>query len=1002
MKKKRLTPQSITFTILFLAIPVVGFITYQLIYKNKPMPTSKHQAGLSTEHLMKTSGAYQALEHYSFQRSYPYNTIPLKTYTKEVARYSRNGARFRTKQTSTWTSLGPHNKAGRTLAICLNPQKTKTIYLGTAGGGLWRSHTGGEGKSAWTQVATGFPIKAVASIAIPKEDSSTIYVGTGEVYRHRRSDGGQTDRTLRGTYGLGILKSTDAGATWTQSLSWPEKDITGVQKIRINPKKSQTVMAATTEGVYISYNSGTSWANTLNVPMVTDLLINAQDTTQILAACGNFQSENYGLYRSTDGGKNWSKVINGFPAVFDGKVLLSASAASADTVYASVGAAHTTQGIRSSLYVSADRGISWTLKSTSNYAAYQFWFSHYAMVHNADPTRLLAGGVDMFRFTNSGDNIVKASDWRLINFTSGIGEQEGTKSNYAHADHHEAVSDPNNPDVVYLATDGGVFRTDDFGVTYRSLNGGLQNTQFYSIASGQNTNSILWGGLQDNGSFIYQDNKTWHFSETGDGMKVLISPSNDQVIFDGRPWGAIRKSTDGGQTFGNFFRPVDINPIQLVVYHYHFKSPCEISPVNNQVMYAGSSVLAKSVDLGETWVKTTTSPIQDTTMPVFSMGLSHHEVNTVAVATAPSLVSTNLKPQVFITNNGGTFFTNITAGLPDRIASQIEFDPNDANTLYVVFSGFDSGHVYRSKDKGNTWEDISGNLPNVPHADIFVPKNMPGLLFVGNDIGVFVSRDGGKSWENFNNGLPYPANVEDIAYNSATNKMQIGTHGNGVFETSLDEFYQEINLKAGGADIVNGGTVDFGKVLVSQDNVIDFTIENLGYNSLDLTANPDKYITLSGTDASDFKVIETNLISSVLGGSSTFFSVKFTPTSLTTSNALLTILSNDTDEGIFTIRLTGAANSSVTSISNNLPFANIKIGPNPLKDQLNIKLNEKNQQLGSVNYQITDIQGRVVAKGRQNVQRGELVIDLYQLRPGSYILTLILGRERIIHRLQKQ
>ena len=218
MKKLLLTPKSI---ILLLTGALVSWIAWLNFTPNKSHQ-SKTIAEKELEILTKqnmqqakipTTGAFEALGHYSFQRTYPFKKFPVETLEQEMKRYKKNGSSFRTHQQSTWASLGPHNIGGRTLAICLNPKNTKTIYIGTAGGGLWRSYSGGEGADAWDQVATGFPVKAVSAVAIPKEDSSTIYIGTGEVYRYKLSDGGRTDRLSRGTYGIGLLKSTDAGKT---------------------------------------------------------------------------------------------------------------------------------------------------------------------------------------------------------------------------------------------------------------------------------------------------------------------------------------------------------------------------------------------------------------------------------------------------------------------------------------------------------------------------------------------------------------------------------------------------------------------------------------------------------------------------------------------------------------------------------------------------------------------------------------------------------------------
>ncbi|OJJ15139.1 hypothetical protein BKI52_39420 [marine bacterium AO1-C] len=808
MKKLLLTPKTITLTLLWI-IATIGLIIYQTSPKTESKLINAEVKEVISPHQAKipTTGAFEALGRYSFQRTYPYKKFPVETLQEELARYKRNGASFRTHQQSEWSSLGPHNIGGRTLAICLNPQNSKTMYAGTAGGGLWRSYSGGEGIDAWDQIATGFAVKAVSAVAIPKDDSSTVYIGTGEVYRYKLTDGGRTDRLSRGTYGVGLLKSTDAGKTWTQSLSWPKEDITGVQKIRINPKKSQTVMAATTEGLYVSYNAGTSWSKTLDVPMVTDILINTKDTSVVLAACGVFKSANYGLYRSADGGKNWTKITNGFPTAYSGKVLLDAAASFPDTVYASVGAVDASGGQPSTTYLlrSADQGVTWELKSDTDYSIYQYWFAHYVLAHDTDANKVLTAGVDVWRSGNQGSNLVKVSDWRKWNFNAGIGEPEGTGPDYIHGDHHDAVSDPNNPDVVYLACDGGVFRTDNFGSSYTGLNGGLQTVQFYSIASGQDDSLAIGGGLQDNASIFYNGNKEWRRVIGGDGMITRYNIGNDNEVYATAQFLYLNRSSDKGQNFTVVLNFQTGTPASTGT---HFVAPYALSPVNPKVIYAGGGAIYRSTNRGNSWVLPNgTNPVQDLTMPIASIGLSYFDVDKLVVATAPRDPSISLKPQILYSNDAGASFKNVTGNLPDRLAIDVEFDPNNDDTFYVVFSGFGTGHVYRTQDAGATWENISGNLPNVPHSCIFIPMERPNLLFVGNDLGVYVSEDGGTTWEAYNKGLPYPANVVDMSYNYNTGKMQIGTHGNGAFQVSLAEYNIQLPAVVTGLETVKA--VDF-------------------------------------------------------------------------------------------------------------------------------------------------------------------------------------------------
>ena len=196
------------------------------------------------------SGALEALDFWTRARAYPQSDIPSGEYFKAFLHDKtlfKQGSR-RILSATQWDPIGPLNLHGRSISVAVNHQNTKTVYLGTASGGLWRSHTGGAGGD-WQQVPLGFPALGISSIAIVPADSMTMYIGTGEVYRYGGALGGLSIRTTRGSYGIGILKTTNGGATWTKSLDWTYNQQRGVGKIAFNPLNSNTLYAATTEGV---------------------------------------------------------------------------------------------------------------------------------------------------------------------------------------------------------------------------------------------------------------------------------------------------------------------------------------------------------------------------------------------------------------------------------------------------------------------------------------------------------------------------------------------------------------------------------------------------------------------------------------------------------------------------------------------------------------------------------------------------------------------------------
>ena len=311
----------------------------------------------TTDLLQGGSGAYEALGFLARQRAYPRATLPPQGYGSAFAQAQAMSKR---KLDTQWETMGPHNIAGRMLAVALNPQNPGTVWAGSAGGGLWRSHTGGVGAAAWSYVATGHPVLAVSAIVIAPADSNVIYIGTGEVYNHTNTQGGVAIWETRGSYGMGILKSTNNGRTWVRSLDWSRNQQRGVQMLRINPKNPNTVWAATTEGVYVTHDAGANWHRSLDVVIATDVVIHPVDTSLVFAACGNLGSSGKGIYRTSNGGASWEKLNNGLPTDYFGKTLLDISQSTPDTIYASIGGGSGTLGERRTWLVrSTNRGDSW-------------------------------------------------------------------------------------------------------------------------------------------------------------------------------------------------------------------------------------------------------------------------------------------------------------------------------------------------------------------------------------------------------------------------------------------------------------------------------------------------------------------------------------------------------------------------------------------------------------------------------------------------------------------
>jgi photosystem II stability/assembly factor-like uncharacterized protein len=731
---------------------------------------------------LRVSGAYEALAYWSAQRAYPNAVIPdVAHYAAfEYAKKHLRPARWQKALTvEPWYAIGPHNLGGRTLAIAFDPQNPDILYAGSASGGLWRSRSGGVGPQAWEYVPTGFPLLAVSSIALARGDSNTIYIGTGEVYNYQNTEVlGAADRAMRGSYGIGILKTTDGGATWSKSLDWSANQRRGVQAVKVDPSNPNTVWAATTEGVYKSTNGGVTWSQALNVIMATDLVIHPVSLNIVIAACGNFSSPGHGLYRTTDGGLSWTKQTQGLPPTFAGKALLAICESAPNVVYASIANGFFINHPANATWLckSLDSGATWTIESRTDYAQYQGWFSHDIAVNPLDPNELFAVGIQVWRSRTGGRSLAIRSAGGPFGGEIPPGAPEGPPQ-YVHPDIHDVVYHPTNPDIVYFATDGGVFRTTNGGSNFEGCNGGYQTTQFYNgFASSPNNPNLALGVMQDNGTIIYRGSTTWsRYHIGGDGGWTAIDPRSGSILYGSAQVLQMFKTEDGGQTWFQIAPGAD-QPGPTT-----FIAPYVLSLNNPDVIYAGRDVIYKSTTGGLSWEVTNGGAPLDGN-PMLAMTISQQNSDVVYAASAPLV---NRRAGVFRTTNGGATWVNITANLPDRFPTDLTVDPTNDAIVYITFSGFGAAHVFKSDNGGATWQDIGAALPDVPTSAVIVDPLFTDHLYVGNDIGVYVSTDGGRSWQEFGEGLPEAIVAFDLSISPMNRKLRVATHGNGVFERDL-------------------------------------------------------------------------------------------------------------------------------------------------------------------------------------------------------------------------
>ncbi len=748
-------------------------IAFFIIHQNKSTPKSEKEEGhaLDAFHWWygQRANSEGMIASQSLLKAHRYASSKMK---REESKRQSNG------KTVQWESIGPNNVGGRILSLAIDPSNTNILWAGSASGGLWKSTTKGIGADAWEYVNTGFPTISISAITIDPTNPNVMYIGTGEIsYYHFPLIG---TPGARASYGMGILKSTDAGATWnTTPLTFTFSQITAIQKIVLNPLNTNTMYAATSEGVYKSINAGQTWSVSNSTVMTMDLTMSPSDTSLLISSHGNLNSSpNPGMYRTSDAGASWTLVTNYSPTFSDfGRTALSFSPSNPQIVYAGISSGSTRTLI--GLYKSSDAGISWTKVSSTNYVGSQAWYNNVLAVHPQNENTVYCGGLDLFKSINSGGTLTRKSDWtRGYMFYIEPGGNEGD-SLYAHADHHAIAIDPTDPNIIYAGTDGGVFQSTDGGETFSGRNGGLVTTQFYpGFANSFLNENIAFGGLQDNGVLKYLGTTTWNKVDGGDGGWCAIDPRNDNIVYDEYVYLTVSKSINGGISFRNISAMLPSGSSNA-----NFIAPFVISPSSPDILYAGAKIVYKSTNGGDTWFAPNGGGWFNGTQ-VSAIGVSWTNADTLMASTGTGSYTSSPTFQIFRSTNGGINWANVTGTLPSRYPTDIHFNYSNSKTVFLTYGGYGSSHVFKTTNFGQTWIDLTANLPDVPVQSIVNDPENPEDIFVGTDLGIFHSDDGGESWNDFNAGMPITM-ITDVTISNITGILRASTFGNGVYQRPL-------------------------------------------------------------------------------------------------------------------------------------------------------------------------------------------------------------------------
>ncbi len=753
--------------------------------------------------------AIRGFDLWSEMRTYPNKELNARAFSpgfdiaKRLSLQTRsNELGLNLPNTAPWTELAPKNFAGRAISLAFHPTNPNIMFVGTASGGLWKTTTGGTGGAGginWQFVPTGFPLLGVGSVVINPLNPNEMYIGSGEVYNTAALAGGATGaghiRLFRGTYGIGILKSIDGGVSWSKVLDFSNSSIKGVMDLAIHPTTPSTVFAATSDGVYRTTNSGTTWTLIHNIVLPNSLEFKPGNPNILYVGSGNFGSAGNGIYKSTNANAatpTFTKLTTGLPATITGKIMLSVTAANANVIYASVGDNPDNVMTTDGLYKSTNEGATWTAIQTggSSIIGGQGWYGHALGVSSTDENELIWGELDTYQSSNGGTSITKTgfwNNWDVNNTTVGT-TQEGLNDNYVHADVHRIICSPHDAsgNTFFLCTDGGVFRTTDGGLNFQTLNGGLNTAQIYAnmAISPVNSNYMLLG-LQDNEAMVYNGAAGCRrLGGLGDGFHSAINSTGAIQLVESYYFN-YKRSTNSGASFGASSGAV----AELACFNVPMVYS---SAIPSSYIFAGTIYFKRSTNNGAAWSNLNGgAPIAGANNPAIAMNAPSNSI--VYFSTAPG---GGVRSKLWKTTNAtvaSPTFTEITGTLPDRYYSDIAVDPTNSSRMAVSLSGFGASHVFLTTDGGTSWCNIGVGLPDVPTNTVaFDPVN-PGALYVGNDIGVFYAYNVPTgvlpasfplTWIAYNEGFTDALLANDLLITS-TGKIRLGSYGRGLWERDL-------------------------------------------------------------------------------------------------------------------------------------------------------------------------------------------------------------------------
>ncbi len=706
--------------------------------------------------------AYKRWEYWMGRKVSPDGTKPspqrninaiesLKSFSQVDNIQHQSNRNLNSRSNGDWTTLGPasvpsgyngYRGLGRVNAIAFHPTDATTIYAGAPAGGLWVTNNSG---STWTTFTDNLPTLGISSIIVDHLNPDIIFIGTG-------------DRDHGDAPGAGVWKSTDGGFSFQPSNAGMTTATVG--KMIMHPIDNMKLLAATSSGIFRTVNGGVSWTN-VSTGNFKDIVLKPDDPNIVYATrSGNF-------YRSTNNGQSFTQITNGLPTSSRGAIAVSP--ANPSVVYFII----TNDDSFKGLYQSIDSGLSFTVRSTTpNIMSWgctggsggQAW---YDLDIACDPTNadiIYAGGVNCFKSINGGQTWAINSHW--------WGDC-GVPS--VHADLHVLEYNPIN-NRLYAGNDGGVYWTNTGGASWNEISNGLVISQAYKIGQSATNKDYVINGYQDNGTSTIAGPE-WVNVNGGDGMQCAFDPTNNDYSYSTLYYGPVYRHINQGD--GNQIAGDGVNGINE---SGGWVTPFVIDHNDGNIMFIGYDNVWRSTNIkapnsgNVAWTKISNLNINN----FEEMTQSDANTNILYVSNGSSLYrSDNVKAT-------SVAWANITGSLlSGNTITAIETSPSDENIVYLV----QQNQVFKSQNKGSSWTNITGNLPDVQMHTLVNYHSSNEGLYLGTDIGVFYRDAVNSQWIQYSTGLPAAVWVTELEIyydsNPQLDVLRAGTFGRGLWTSPL-------------------------------------------------------------------------------------------------------------------------------------------------------------------------------------------------------------------------